>query len=791
MNTLLQDLRFAGRVLRRNPGFTAVAVLSLALGIGANTALFSLLDALLWKTLPVESPRQLVTLADGQIPAFTYPMFDTLRSNAKSMSAVAVMRMFREQEIVERGAKVKADLHIVSGEYFDVLGVRAWRGRTIQARDAKSPDGTVAVISQPFWERHYGASPTAIGAHFQYATRDFTVVGIAPPGFTGANLDFPADIWLPLEQTMSSDRVFWTRARALEVFARLAPGAAPDRAAAEATALLKHDIILEPGGTGFSRLRGRFSRPLLVLESVAGLVLLIACANLANLLMAGASARQREIAVRQAIGAGRVRLVRQLLTESLLLAVASGCLAVGIAWELSGALLRFLPPDASRAMANLSFRPDVRLIVFAAAATLAACVLFGLAPAWRATRQTLLAGIKETPGAGRSGRWTSRVLALGEVALCTLLLVTAGLFVSSLRNLRNFDTGFVADHVAVASIALPSTYSLEQCVERFHELRWRALELPGIGAAGFSQIGQLSGYSIADRILSPPDSLDTKEDRSIEYQRVSPEFFAAMGTPLLRGRDFTERDDAVAPKVVIVNESFARRFFPGRDPLGQRIAAGSWKGQSAEIVGVVKDTKWLNLRDAASPMFYGPFAQDPTHLMVFALRGRGNPASLAASLAQLARRVDPGFQVTDAAPFTDIEDRTLVTERLVAQVSTGFGALALLVACVGLYGILAYSVARRTREIGLRLALGATRAGVLWMVLRESLALVGLGFAIGIPAALAASRLIRTMLYGLTPTNPATIGAAFLILLATSTAAAYIPARRAASVDPMTALRHE
>jgi predicted permease len=790
VSTLLQDLRFASRVLRRNPGFTVVAVLSLALGIGANTALFSLLDALLWKTLPVENPRQLVVLAEGEISAFTYPMFDTLRGNAKSLAAAAVMRMFREQEIVERGAKVKADLHIVSGEYFDILGVRAWRGRTIQAGDAKSPDGAVAVISQPFWERHYGRSPMAIGAHFQYGPRDFTVVGIAPPGFTGANLDFPADIWLPLEQTMSGDRVFWTRARALEVFARLAPGASPDRAAAEARGLLKRGVTLTPADTGFSRLRGRFSRPLLVLESVAGLVLLIACANLANLLMAGASARQREIAVRQAIGAGRARLVRQLLSESLLLAVASGCLAIGIAWKLNGALLHFLPPEAARAMANLSFHPDGRLIAFSGVATLSACVLFGLAPAWRATRQSFLAGIKETPGAGRSGKWTSRVLALGEVALCTLLLVTAGLFVSSLRNLRNFNTGFVADQVAVASIAAPHAYLTTQYVERFDELRRRAVELPGIAAAGFSQIGQLSGYSIADRILSPPDSLNTK-DRSIEYQRVSPEFFAAMGTPLLRGRDFTVRDDASAPRVVIVNESFARRFFPGSDPMGKRIAASSWKGQSAEVVGVVKDSKWLNLRDAASPMFYEPFMQDPASQMVFALRGQGGAVSLAASLVQLARGVDPAFQVTDAVPFTEVEDRALATERLVAQVSTAFGALALLVACVGIYGILAYGVARRTREIGLRLALGATSGGVLWMVLRESLALTGLGFGVGIPAAVAGSRLIRSMLYGLTPTDPAIIAAAFFILIATSTAAAYIPARRAASVDPMIALRYE
>ena len=778
-------------MLRRNLGFTVVAVLSLALGIGANTALFSLLDALLWKTLPVENPHQLVVLAEGETSAFTYPMFDTLRGNAKSLFAAAVMRMFREQEIVERGVNVKADLHIVSGEYFDILGVRAWRGRTIQAGDAKSPEGAVAVISQPYWERHYGRSPTAIGAQFQYGPRNFTVVGIAPPGFTGANLDFPADIWLPLEQAMSGDQVFWTRARALEVFARLAPGASPDRATAEAGALLKRGITLKPGDTGFSRLRGRFSRPLLVLESVAGLVLLIACTNLANLLMAGASARQREIAVRQAIGAGRARLVRQLLTESLLLAVASGCLAIGIASKLNGALLHFLPPEATRAMANLSFHPDGRLIAFAGAATLSSCLLFGLAPACRATRQSLLAGIKETPGAGRSGKWTSRVLALGEVALCTLLLVTAGLFVSSLRNLRNFNTGFVADQVAVASIAAPRAYLTPQYVERFDELRRRALELPGVAAAGFSQIGQLSGYSIADRILSPPDSLNTKEDRSIEYQRVSPEFFAAMGTPLLRGRDFTERDDASAPRVVIVNESFARRFFPGSDPIGQRIAASSWKGQSAEVVGVVKDSKWLNLRDAASPMFYEPFMQDPVSQMVFALRGRGSAVSLAASLVQLARRVDPAFQVTDAVPFIEVEDRTLATERLVAQVSTAFGALALLVACVGLYGILAYGVARRTREIGLRKALGATSGAVLWMVLRESLALAGLGFAIGIPAAIAASRLIRSMLYGLTPTDPAIIAAAFLILIVTSTAAACIPAHRAASVDPMIALRYE
>jgi putative ABC transport system permease protein len=343
----------------------------------------------------------------------------------------------------------------------------------------------------------------------------------------------------------------------------------------------------------------------------------------------------------------------------------------------------------------------------------------------------------------------------------------------------------------VASIAAPRAYPTTQYVERFGDLRRQALQLPGVTAAGYSQIGQLSGYSIADRILSPADSLNTTEDRSIEYQRVSPGFFSAMGTPLLRGRDFMERDDANAPKAAIVNESFARRFFPGSDPMGQRIAASSWKGQSAEVVGVVKDSKWLNLRDAVSPMFYVPFAQDPASEMVFALRGEGSVRLLAASLVQLARRVDTAFQVTDAVPFTEVEDRTLATERLVAQVSTTFGALALLVACVGLYGILAYGVARRTREIGLHLALGASRGAVLWMILRESLALAGVGFAVGIPAAMTASRLIRTMLYGLTPADPAIIAAAFLILIATSTAAAYIPARRAASIDPMIALRYE
>ncbi|HEV2447397.1 MAG TPA: FtsX-like permease family protein, partial [Candidatus Sulfopaludibacter sp.] len=582
----------------------------------------------------------------------------------------------------------------------------------------------------------------------------------------------PADIWVPLEQAMPPGSPMWTRGRWLQLLARLGPGVTHAQAEAEATALTGRKITLQQGGTGFSRLRERFSRPVIVLECVVALVLLIACANLANLTLAGAASRHSEFALRKAIGAGRGRLVRQLLTENLLVSALGAMLALAVAGWMSAAMLRFLPPEAAPALANLRFHLNGPVLAFTASVSLATCLLLGLAPAIRATSHSLAAGMK------REGNWANRGLIVAEVAMCTLLLIGAALFVESLRNLRALPTGYSdVEHIVTADVEMPRTYSAADRRQRMEDLRQRAAALPGVQVAATSHIRPLSGFSISDGI--PING----EIQNIDVQHVSPGFLAAMGTPLITGRDFSERDDTRAPQVAIVNESFVRQFLADGNPLGAHFGL--------EIVGVVRDTRWINLKDKPPAMYYRPLAQWDGTAMTLVVRATGDFATVSAGLGRAAHDVDPKIALRDVVPFREMEDRILVIERMLAQGATAFGALALLVACIGLYGVLAYGVARRTREIGVRMALGASRGGVQWMVLRESLALLAVGFAIGVPAALALTRYSAAMLFGITAHDPRAMVSALGILLAVALAAAAIPARRAASVDPLTALRYE
>lgn len=786
MHSFLQDLRFAARVLRRNPGFTAAAVLSLALAIGANTALFSLLDALLWRMLPVQDPQQLVALNRDVGNIFTYAHLNALRDGTQSFSAVAgVERLFDARDIEEAGSKHPVFLQLVTGEFWDALGVSAWRGRVFR-RGQSEAGGPIAVISFSYWQRHYRSSGQAIGSHFRWANVDLTVAGIAPPGFQGVNADAPADIWIDVETALRPDG--YTRGGVFSLLARLRPGVSERRAEEEAGARLRRKIGVEPQGGGLSKLRQRFARPILILAAVAGLVLLIGCANLANLLLAGASARRRELAVRQAIGAGTGRLIRQLITESLLLAGIGGALGIPAARWISQGLLRFLPASAQPALANLSFHPDGRVLAFTAGASLLACLLFGVAPAIRATRAEPSGGLKETAGVSR--KWGTRSLAVAEIALCTLLVCGAGMFVETLRNLRTLDAGFEVEHTAMATVQTPPGISDGQRVAILSDLRRRVAQLPGAAAVGYSHIQQLSGFGIEERAWPQGGAPDPKQ-AYMEEQRVSPGFFDAMATPLLRGRDFTESDAAAEGKIAIVNQTFAQIVFPGRNPIGLRFNSDSSPKDALQIVGLVKDTKWMNLRQAAPPTYYVPYAQAATTYVTLAIRTAGNVRALAAALPGIVHDADSRLTVADPATFAEIEDRTLVVERQVADVSSAFGALALCIACVGIYGILAYGVARRTREIGVRMALGASRQAMHWMVLRESLAIVAAGFAIGAPVALAGGRLVRSMLFGVAAFDAATLAAAFAILLATAAIAAYVPARRAAAVDPMNALRYD
>jgi len=791
MQTLLQDLRYAGRLLLRRPAFSATAIVTLMLGIGSTTAVFSLLHSLLLKPLPVEQPGELVRLVenrrDGTVAeAFTLVTHDELRRGSHVVSnIIASSEQFpRPGEIAVNGELRQAFSQLVSGNYFDVLGISAARGRVFHVADATAGTDAIAVISHDYWARQFGREPSALGSRLRRGNREFTVVGITPEGFRGTQVDVPVDVWLPIDQAVAPDAPDRTRGRWMHIMGRLAPGASLSSAGAEASAVLGRPVRFERGDVGYSALRGRLSRPLVLVSWVVVLVLLIAAANLANLMRAATVARQREISLRAAIGASRSRIVRQLVTESVVLSVIGGGLGLMVAAWLSRTLLAFLPPDQAVALPNLRFHIDASALAFVLLTSLGTCVLFGVLPAFRA------AAMRATPSrAGFNGP-----LVVIQIAMCTALLVVSGVFVRTVQNLRGQQAGYEENRLLVADIAFPRSYQEERRDELIEQLRARVSAMSGVGVAAFSHVGQLSGSAIEMKI-GLPDRPDAPSDPiSILEQRVSPGFIAAMGTPLVSGRDFTGRDDDRAPLVAIVNESFARRFLRGRDPIGARFyyQGGNRSGEAMEIVGVVRDSKWLNLRDEPPAMYYRPYKQmGGTPAVRMVIRLTGDRGRVGRELLPLAASIDRGLVLSNIVPFSEIVARTLVVERLVAQVSSAFGALALLIASIGLYGALAYTVARRRREIGIRVAIGAQAGAIHSMFLKDSLTLVAIGTAIGIPAGIAVTRFASSLLYGLGPADPISLGVSLFAVTATTTAATYLPARNAARIDPIVALRTE
>ena len=822
------DVRYALRILRKSPGFTAAAVISLALGIGINTAVFSLINAILLRTLPVKNPEQLV--AFNHRNDFSYPMYQDLRDGNTVLSGL-LCRFTIPASMNAEGQTDRISAELVSGNYFQVLGVQALIGRTLTPDDTRVPGAQpVAVLSNGFWRRRFGSDPGIVGKTIRLDGHPMTVVGITPAGFQGTEVGVSPDVRVPitmvramlpdLPSDLDMNSRGWTW---LDLVGRLKDGVARAQAESALNAFYVHAhedevhgvftdippsakarvlserLRLEPGSTGVSDLRETFSRQLWVLMAAVSIVLLIACMNVASLLLARAMARQREIAVRLALGASRVRVVRQLITESVILVLIATAASVVIARWGSHMLASFLPER--RLPVALNVDPDFRVLAFAVIVSLAAGILFGLAPALQLTRSAVAPALKaQTSLSGLRGSLTLRKsLTIAQVALSLLLLEGAGLFVRTLRNLKAVDIGYDRENVLLLELVpLLNSYSNDQSARFFERVIEKVNQLPGVRSASIGSMGLLGPGLRIEGVRAEGENTPRAEGGGW-INSVSPKYFETLKVPLLRGRSFTAHDTKSAPKVAIVNQTLARRFFSDSKAVGRHLRIGDVT--NVEIVGVVRDGKYKDVREEPRNVIavrgeppnvvYVPFEQSVVEQMTLYVRTVGDPAKVTAAIRREVQAVDTNVPIYNVRTLEAQLDESLSQERLVATLSSWFGAFALLLASIGLYGVLAYGVTSRTNEIGLRMALGAERSGVIWMVLREALVLVAVGAAIGVPLALALARSVSSLLYGLKPTDSLTVLAAVVLLFAVAALASYLPARRAARVDPMIALRYE
>jgi predicted permease len=813
------DLRYALRMMRRAPSFTVVAVLSLALGIGANTAIFSLLDALLLKSLPVHDPHQLYELRGTA----HNPVYQTIRQhNRWFVDLFATSGVSRLDVEVGNAMPERTSVSLVTGSYFSVLGVQPFMGRTFTTADDQVPGGhPVAVASFGYWQRRFARDPDVVGRTVRITGTSITIIGVTPPGFFGERVGAAPDLWVPLtmwgqvvpgRNLLRSPGTGW-----LTLVGRVKPGISIPEAEAALTALFRQFLLgmlgpnmadddrrdfaraavtLAPAHNGLSSLRAQFSRPLQILMAVVALVLLIACANVANLLLARAATRTREIGVRLAIGMGRRRLIRQLTTEGLLLGAMGGLAGLALAWWIREGLLRLVSDDGSRL--PLAVTMDTRLLLFVAALALATGVVFGLAPCWQATRVDLVRSVgrvrQSHSGGGRLG--LNSLLVVGQVALSLVLVAGAGLFLRTLANLRGVDLGFAPDRLLIVDVDRSAAYPGTEYAALCRRLVQRMTTLAGVESVTFSENGALGGRDSSTNRMRRDDFVPGAEGiPHAQYDIVGPEYFGTMGISRLRGRDIDARDDGTAPPVVAINEQMARRFFGNANPLGRRMRWGYGDGQrDMEIVAVVRDVKQRGPRDDAELRFYVPYFQHAGRELAsarFILRTNASPDAVVDRLRQAVRAEDARLSIGSIEVATDLFDRALVRERLVAALSAAFGTLAVVLACVGLYGVLAYRVARRTSEIGVRMAFGAARRTVLMMIVRQDLALVAAGIVVGAPLALAASRYAQGVLFGVSADDAPTLLAAILAITVAGLLAGAAPAWRAMRIEPAAALRHE
>jgi predicted permease len=824
-----QDLRYAVRTLLRTPAFTIVVVLTLALGIGANAAVFSLTDQVLLRLLPVTDPERLVVL-DGpgafqgrtfNNGTFSFPMYRDFRDRNTVFDGV-IARFPAPLTLIANGQAERVSSELVTGNYFDVLGVRALVGRTFTPDDDKVPGGhPVVILSHNYWTRRFGGDPGVLNRTITLNGLPMTIVGVTRPGFygvtVGENIDVMVPVMMKAQMTPTWDDLLNRRSRWLTVMARLKNGVSREQAEAAMNVVYRQineqelqemkapsasfrerfvskHLFLRPGQKGRSDLRNDFSTPILVLMGMVGLVLLIACANVANLLLARGAARQKEVAIRLALGAGRAAIVRQRLIESLLLAAAGAALGLAFAWWTGTLLLKTLLFD--EAARTLSAAPDARVTAFALAAAALTAILFGLAPALQSTRPQLTSTLKDESGAvaGSTGHARFRKgLVVAQVGLSVLLLAGAALFARSLYNLKSIDPGFEADQLLGFSLD-PSLngYSRERAVALFERLQTELAALPQVRGAAPSVIPLLTNSEWSSTIKVEGYKAKEGENMNPNVDAVGPGFFATMGQALVVGREFTVRDQMDAPKVVIINETMARFFFPKESPIGRHIGWGRSETPDMEIVGVVKDTKTTTLREEPKRYVFTPFMQESElGAMTFYVRGRGDAASLGTLVRQVARRVDPSLPIYDMKTMTTVVSESLFIERMVAALSVAFGALATLLAAIGLYGVMSYSVARRQSEIGVRMALGAAASQVRSLIMRDAAMLLAAGLAVGTVLSIAAGRSAGTLLYGLTPNDPVSIAGAIALLAAVAVIAGYIPAWRASRLSPTAALHEE
>src|SRR5580692_3206355 len=860
MENLIQDIRFAFRTFLKNPGFALLAVLTIALGIGANTAIFTVLDSVLLRSLPIPQPQQLVVLTNpdahgmsngsesGDRSLLAYSEFEYLRDHNEVFSGIFAADSTLAQLSVTipnspsgssasdlPAAQDSARIRMVSGDYFPTLGIRPIIGHAFGPEvDRTRNSSPVAVISHAFWRQRFGADPQVLGRKIQVHQTSFEIIGVAPAGFFGETVGEEPDVWVPMtmqeaiypgDDLLSAfpagtiDQRMW-----LQVMARLKPGITLAQANANvnvvfpgyvsASALryrLSGDdlkaysdqrIDVQRGGRGASTMHNTFGEPLKLLMALVALVLLIACANLANLLLARGAARQREFAVRLSIGAGRGRLIRQLLTESFLLAMLGAALGVVLAQWADSVLLRMVSPTGSvgQEAIQLSLRPDARVLAFTFTVAILTALLFGLIPALRATRLDLSPMLK-SGGSGATVEGHSRrfpvgkILVVTQVSISLVLLVAAGLFVRSLQRLSEVKLGYKAERLLLFRVRpIPAGYKDAAIPRVLQDLLDKFKAVPGVSAASLSSNGLFAHSESADPISVEGYIPKPGELPHSRMDQVGPDYFSVVGMPILSGRGITAQDSGNGPRVAVINQAFAKQFFPNTNPIGKRVT-DTYPGNpaSAEIVGVVADAKYNSLREDVQPRLYTPLfnAMWPEQSAIYEIRTSADPAAVSAALRAVVHDTNSAIPEIEIHTMSGLVDDSLQTDHFVAQLSTAFGLLAIILASVGLYGIMAFTVARRTRDIGIRMALGAGRSKIVRQVLSETLILMVIGIAVGVPIALAGTRLIKSMLFGLGAVDPVAIVAACAILAVIAGLAGYIPARRASQVDPMVALRYE